>query len=1227
MPTIKNTLANDNKYIDLKTKVDNLLNEDNINNPLFEKAKLRLDNKLEKTIKPNKRSKDSIPARQLSELTRMVNTLYTRINKINNNKKTTKKTRGRPAPAPVTPVTPVTPAPVPATFVFDNTAENTATFDPSDMSVVFANKNQTIIKVDMNKAKSLTNLELIQAAINAAMADNKYVKKGDVAVSFKMLPYGENDITELVPAGIVTKKTIPNKNKKVTINSKYNFDITVPQDVLTDIDDYLETRQNDKEMWKVKTNLTYVNNFSNIPTEILHSINEAKIYSYSADLYIVINNIKKVGQGITHNYFKESPIKGYHCVYSPIKKYFEERINDCCDWTKLALIKAALNKLNNFDFNVGFPINNPVKCQEIADALHIKIAIIDIFLNPVYIITPTDKFNCIKTFGFQVDGLNHVEYIDVKLIDNNIRSLIESKKMRIVKKTMDELIDLDERFPFKTLKYVNNNGDIKKLVINKTMYVLDSALKNPFNKVVREIHPDFAKYAIETKDNIIYDYVVKALCVGTYQNFALGFENVQNLSKVKEIDHTNDYINYADNELYAKYQFPTTLSNIIKYTPPIASNNHVEINNLMTGFYVINGVQKPTILHGTIRNMDLVKNNACYTIVDIQMFIKLGYTFDIIMGVYSRNTIRLDFNDRQLETIKARPTDVIPTSAVDSDITININEDDGIDYNMLSMDDMDDWNDNKPTTQTPEVIKPRWYCTGLGCWNYTAKNETIHIKVTPAYKTLEYAQILNNSNPHLEIYAIGHEYIRISKPQASHFNHVHMYAYITAYSRTNLINQILKFNERDIIACHLDSVIINPSLSNDIIEPLLNKNYRIKSETHLFTRQLNRVDKSAFPFDSFTKAGIDYLLDNVAIDSNNDLVKYPLILVSGAGGCSKTYSTIETLSKSSTMIMTFPSNSLRADKRAEIQRMKDNNVISRDANVRTGTWASLGVGRTLKGIKPQNTHNQYPDTIVLDECTMMDNTLMYEIIETYKHKVNQIVLLADLEIDDERERIHYYQIQNTPLCYRDDVKNPAGALHNIHQVKLTKSYRFKEGDAINQVCQILRDDIKNNKPYNINSIMTKLMSSNLINPEDNIIKQSMIKSEYKKDDIVLTSRISCKHCKDTGVKCPKKHECTAMVARYTNTLWDADKGIQKWYLTKQVVRESGIYYKSTIIDHDIGTASCRPQLSYTIHSFQGSTVKNSNIFIDCVGSNYQTLYTSISRATSISQIKFIQPNI
>ena len=1230
MNTLKTILETDAKYADLKTKVDNILADELITSPILAIALRRLNAKLDsnKNIKTNKRSDGPIPSRLLNELTRNVNVLYNRLNKIKNSNNKITKPRGRPSRSSKT-ITPVAPASPSDLYPFDNTPDIDVsynvdnTFSPSDMTVISSNKNQTIIKVDMKKAKTLTNLQIIQAAINVAMNTNKYIKRGDVTVSFKMLPYNVNDISELVPAGLVNRKTIPGKNKKITISNKYNFDITVPQNVLTDIDTYLETRQNTKEMWKVKTNLSYVNNFSNIPTEILESIAQSRIYSYSPDLYIIINNVKKIGQGITHNYFRESPIKGFHCVYSPIKKYFESRINENTDWHNLTLIKSSLNKLNTFDFNIGYPINDPIKCQEIADTLHVKIVIIDLFLNHVSMITPNDISNTIKCFVFQVDGLNHVEHLDMKTLDVNIRSLIESKKMKIIKKTMDELTDLSERHPYKTIKYVNNNGDIKKLIINNTMYVLDSALKNPFNKVLREIHPDFAKYAIESKDNPIYDYVVKALCIGTYQNFALGFDGVQNLSKVKEIDHCNDYINFGDNSMYDKYQFPTTLSNIIKYIPPISSNNHKEINNLMTGFYTINNIQAPKILHGTIRNMDLVKNNCCYTIVDIQMFIKLGYTFDIIMGVYSRNTIRIDFNDRQLDIIKARPSDTI--DIIDAPINININNDE-IDYNMLCMDYMEEFNNITPSDEEAK-IKPRWYCTGLGCWNYTAKNETIHIKVNPASQTFEYARVLKNSNPYLEINAIGDEYIRISKPQASHFNHVHMYAYITAYSRTNLINQILKFNERDIIAVHLDSVIINPSIPNNIIEPLLNKNYRIKSDKHIFVRQLNRVDKSAFPFDAFTKHTLDNLLSNVAIDSNNDLIKHSLTLVSGAGGCAKTYSTIKTLSNSSSTIITFPSNSLRAAKRDEIQQMKNNNIIPKNANVKTGTWMSLGVGFTPNGSKPLNTHNQYPDTLVIDEITMMSKALLNEIINMYKSKVNQIILLGDLEIDDERDRIHYYQIKNDVLNYEDDVQKINGVLHNIHQIKLSKSYRFKEHDPINQVCQILRDDIKNNKSYNINSIMTNLLSSNLINIENNIIKQSTIKAEYKKDDIVLTSRITCKYCKDTGIKCPKKHECTAMVQRYTNILWCEKNDIKKWYVTKQVNRESGIYYKSTIIDHDIGPAACCKRLSYTIHSFQGTTVKDNNVFIDCVGSNYQTLYTSISRATSISQIKFIQPNV
>lgn len=1242
MSTIKKILESDESQKDLLAKYVAITDNSVFNSNKFQTAKNGLE-RLLNSINTNKRYPDKILARVKKSLEGRLKTIENRFKKLAPSQ--------APVPAPTAPA-PTVPA-VPAPFVF-MPEEYVGDFNTDNLEIVKSDKKQTIIKVDMKKILNIPNIDLYQYALDAIPRKNI---RNNVSISLKMVPYNvrderDFDINNLEPAGKLYIKSAPPAGKNVVLNNhQFKFSVDIPAESVNNIEEYLNSNINNREFWKAKSNLTYVNRVNNIPNIILDSIKsikESNFGGYKPYLYIVINNVEHIDDALTHQYLKESTDKSFHCVFSPIKKWLEDKYNDAIkkDYKYVAAgFLTALNKINNYNFEKGYPLNDPVKCKKIMNELLINITVVDLFLNPVHIATCDKRDSTIRNFVYQVDGLNHVEAIDLKAIDQNIHTLIEAKKMRIIKKSPEELIDLYNDNEVGALKYVNNNDEIKKLVIKNTMFVLDSIHKNPFNKVVREIHPDFSKYSIETRNNPVYDFINKSLSVGSRQLFQLGYENLDSntsIHYVKEIDHETSYLQYADCDLYAKYGLPTVLSTIIKYAPALSINDikkQIDDGTFMTGFYTINNVIIPNALHDTIRKMDLVNNNCCYTSVDIEMFVRLGYEFDIYLGVYSRNKIELNFNEQQLKIIKARPGDIIelieplPTTTEEF---MKLTLDEITDTSQYTDEQLNDilyssgehlfWEQDEfgnTTKDNKPIVKPRNYCTGLGCWSYVAKNEIIYLKVKSFNDAYTYAAVLKDSNRSLSISVVGNEYIRIEKPQSSHKNHSHMYSYILAYSRVNLINQILKFDEKDICGIHLDSVLINSKLSDDIIQSNLNKHYRVKNTNLSFMYEQKHTLKSGFQFHPIINSNT-YL--NIAVDSNDELLK-PFILISGAGGCGKTQMCINTFSKSSTTIISYPSNQLRANKHKEICDLISSGVLSKHCDIKNSTWQALGVGRTQNGTKPLDKHSEYPNTLIVDECSMISKQMLAEIIEKYTGKCNQIILLADIEIDYENKKIHYYQIPNMDVGGKLKFDDTNTLLKNIHQIKLSKSYRFKEQDPINKVCDILRDEIKNGRRYDINKLMQTFMNDGIINIEDNITKQSELKKYYTIDDTVLTARISCKHCNDSAINCPKKHLCTAKIAMYTNMLWDDENNIKKWYVTKQHNRKSGVYYKSTIIDHDIGPATCCKRLSYTCHSMQGCTIKNGSIFIDCIGSDLTVLYTSISRATSMSQIKFIQSNV
>lgn len=1264
MNTLKTILETDTKYADLKTKVDNILADELITSPTLALALKRLNAKLDsnKNIKTNKRSDGPIPSRLLNELTRNVNVLYNRLNKIKNSNNKITKPRGRPSRSSKT----VTPSVAP-------TFEPVPTYDAPDAQVVFNNNSRTIVAINADTNKDLLNGDVIQKAINLINNTTTPINT-DINIRFMMMdpkhinePFNRKN---LIPAGIVSKKIIPNNNTNIHIDDKFEkISIFIPQDESHDISGYIDDNLNNPNMWVLKIFNYYGSDEPSVSSQITSSILNSKIPfdKYSPILYIDIITSHNAEFKRENEFYALATEKVQHCVYSPIEEYFKNRLDTNPNSKH---IKSSLNKLSKIDFSKPFPIQKVDECQAIVDNLKISIVVLDrTFTRPINYFSPKNIKDNLKTFVYCNNRFNHVDLLKLNNADVNIRTFIDNNKLKQVKVPDEQLYKIFNENKYTATRYVNaSNGQLKKVIVDMVLYTPEITTKNPFNAIVKQIHPDFNKYRIQTVNNPIYDFIKRALVIGGLQTFTQNidikglekqkqqiiqkyakdskrpgvvviekgapnlfeqeynniglFKNAENMYTMDciEIDHAKDYINYADCEFYNTDfgGLPTVLSNLISYNPPLTNNdiqNLIYSNEFNTGFYMINNVILPFDLHPTIRSLDYIKNNCVYPSVELALFLKLNIKFNVIMSTISKHNIKLDFNAEQLATIQKRENTFI--------------NDEGVTFESGN----------------------RYYCTGLGAWGFNYKTETKELFMPLEYgeqAVQEYAESLKYNNPDCSIdYHKATGLISINKPIYSHLNHSHMYAFITTYSRINLINQILKFKPNEIVGVRVDCLYLTKSLSTDYINKQANKNYIIKSIKRVTETPKNR---RAFMFNSINDEQLTNNFIPYSISVDNEFMQHDNILLSGQGGAGKTHKILHTF-KSSSILLLLPSNQLAQNKHIEIQTAIKNGTLPSHTNIQCRTYSSLGLGEIPIGkfnkdnnkpifIKPHNVTTTYYDIIAADEITLMSSTILKELRNNFGDKCNKMIFMGDLEINNDIKRITYYQIENMDKSFIKISDNktmatsnllrygdfqPSGIFNSFHQIQLTTNYRFLPNDHIINVTNHLRDNIKNKTSYNHNNLINEWISSGYITQEHNTITSANLPQQFKhQSSIILTSRITCSACKNTGVKCCLGDACTAMCSRYTNLLWDKDNvENQKFFTIKSSPSIGGEqYFKSMIINKNIG-ATCIPRLSYTIHSFQGITIPSDTIYIDLVGSNLQTLYTSISRAKSISQVVFI----
>ena len=404
----------------------------------------------------------------------------------------------------------------------------------------------------------------------------------------------------------------------------------------------------------------------------------------------------------------------------------------------------------------------------------------------------------------------------------------------------------------------------------------------------------------------------------------------------------------------------------------------------------------------------------------------------------------------------------------------------------------------------------------------------------------------------------------------------HLAAFICSYQRIQLFQQLEKIQFEDTYAIITDEIVIKKSASFKINEGFREKNSTTQIPFACASRLLSLTQyKITFPDQNakimtFNHNGINRYMWGTSNDSYKCDIDEGLRIHIGQGGTGKTY--INNNDKGYLRyIYLAPSQQLRQDKQNE------------HPDIKTDVWHNM---TNYPGIQ-NHIHSKSSATMCIDEASCLSKEQLDQFQLLYPY--SSIILCGDISRNGYIHQLPTFNGEKIPLpkMIIEHTKNRRAKDDKLKELLLW--YRKRS----------ISDKIENHKIFNkdlIKEMKTRIKT----------INHQQLQQQYSNDDYVLTGR----HC---------------AVDKWTKLLRKDKNGNKryKFLVTKNNVK--GLY-NGTIIKHNIKpTKSIVERHAFTCHQIQGSTIKNSKIFIDInnLFDDVRMIYVAISRAEYIDQIRII----
>jgi len=457
-----------------------------------------------------------------------------------------------------------------------------------------------------------------------------------------------------------------------------------------------------------------------------------------------------------------------HCVFTPIT-----------DWCNLCLAKAEsdsskkrynakLNKIKKMSikYENGVPEDD---IEELCKTLNIKICISYPFSEEE--ITYGEKLkHPDKVFNFINTRLNHLE----------LGNFVINKKPEQVSRDFIyyKINELDESKEFYyTTK--DNKG-------YNAIYTLSNcwSCSTEFNETLRQFELDNGMNYMKICDIENYE-LASFIKRGTHYNTSFGngllnsvsehnvFNNEENAKSVKLIDQKKAYYNFKKCSFYEGFlgkitDFRATnkimgvglyLITDIKFT----RKKITQVVDIFKGENVVRNKMKPTSFEELNEKMNWFKSNNVYTSAELKVLDKNKVSYKIIAGCWGIETFDFEFDKEFLQKTDKKPF-------VDENGELCMK---GISF----------------------------YAKATGTWDNHSTHHYRYIK-----GTTDYAQILKNNSNNTIIKSIDENEICIKIPKKHIKTLGHITAFILAYQRISLLEQLLEMNLEHLVGVYVDGI-------------------------------------------------------------------------------------------------------------------------------------------------------------------------------------------------------------------------------------------------------------------------------------------------------------------------------------------------------------------------------------------------------------------------------------
>jgi hypothetical protein len=478
----------------------------------------------------------------------------------------------------------------------------------------------------------------------------------------------------------------------------------------------------------------------------------------------------------------------------------------------------------------------------------------------------------------------------------------------------------------------------------------------------------------------------------------------------------------------------------------------------------------------------------------------------------------------------------------------------------------------------------KYYCRAFGLMLCNASDIDMTIKTL--YEDKKYyirdENYINTIDSDIyDIYFVNN-LIKVSSKNKVKKSYCHIAYYIHSYTRTLILEQLLKIDINKVFGVKLDSIIIKKDYIFDYNKKLFGDNFKVCNiESMLKTNDDENEYASEYYRNYFCKLikNVSDVLDesvnfNESFLYTGDIIKNRVLFIGGAGGSGKTSSLLSSLPNKYSVYSSSCWNLIQG------QKSKYSNLMGFSLPNLTG---KCGTFKTEKAIIPNCKY------LIIDELTLINYKDIETIINDINYKNSFIFLLGDIDYKG-----FYYQ------CSLPSIKVIKPINYNFQYVYYNKTFRFN-----NELFNIL----KKLRYYMINYNNSK----DKLNIIKNKVKKYFKNCFYNKEDIIFNND-------DIGISDINDFENNDN--ELTN--YFINKGTQPQYFIKTTNKNNG-QLKGQKLSEIPNHNNYECKLFKTIHSFQGLDLNENNKIIISISKNfdYNLFYTALSRARRLDQIIII----